>query len=444
MNSLRSRLLAWLLGAVAVIGAGGAWFSYRHALEEANAYFDYHLRETGLLLREQVYGFGARPVLPQDIPQYDFVVQVWTQEGVRIWQSRPHTVLPGLTQLGLSTVETGAGRWRVFGVEAGSRVIQVAQPMDLRERRAAQLAWRTLQPFALLLPALAVLIVWIVARLTRPVRDFSAALRSRSPGALEPLSMAGLPAEIQPVADALDDLLARLRDVLQRERAFIADAAHELRTPLTALRLQADELTALPAGPARDEAARVLTSGIDRMARLVEQLLALARAEREEPLQPVSVALDELLREVVEELLPLADRRQVDLGMEFADPVRVAGEPESLRVLARNLIDNAVRYSPTGGRVDVRVAASAEGSGGAELSVTDEGPGLPAAERERVFDRFYRVPGSEPSGSGIGLALVRQIARRHGATVVLEDGPAGRGLRARVSFARPAGPLSLG
>jgi two-component system OmpR family sensor kinase len=245
--------------------------------------------------------------------------------------------------------------------------------------------------------------------------------------------MAGLPAEVQPVADALDELLARLRDALSRERAFIADAAHELRTPLTALRLQADELASLPAGPARDDAMRSLATGIDRMARLVEQLLALARAEREEPLRPVPVAVDELLREVVEELLPLADRGQVDLGIERADAVRVAGEPEALRVLARNLIDNAVRHTPPGGRVDVRIAA-AEGSAGAELSVTDSGPGLPTAERERVFDRFYRVPGSEPSGSGIGLALVRQIARRHGATVVLEDPPSGRGLQARVTF----------
>jgi two-component system OmpR family sensor kinase len=441
LNSLRNRLLAWLLGAVAVIGAGGAWFSYRHALSEANAYFDYHLRETGLLLRDQVYGFGARPALPQDIPQYDFVVQVWTQDGVRIWQSRPHTVLPGLTQLGLSTVETGNGRWRVYGVDAGSRVIQVAQPMDLRERRAAQLAWRTLQPFALLLPALAVLIVWIVARVMRPVRDFSAALRSRSPDALEPLALAGLPTEIQPVADSLDDLLARLREALQRERAFIADAAHELRTPLTALRLQAAELAALPAGTERDQAMHGLAAGIDRMVRLVEQLLALARAERGGPHERAPVALDEIAREVVEELLPLADAGQVDLGIERADTVEVGGEREALRVLVRNLVDNAVRYTPPGGRVDVQVLTAGEG-GGPEVSVTDSGPGLPAAERERVFDRFYRVPGSGAPGSGIGLALVRSIARSHGATVRLEDGPAGHGLRARVTFGHPVAGAS--
>src|SRR5678815_2920362 len=145
MNSLRAKLMFWLLGAVAVIGTGGAWVSYRHALAEADAYFDYHLRETAMLLRDQAYGFAANPGLPDTVPAYDFIVQVWTLDGLRIYQSRPHTVVPGLTQLGLSTVETSNGRWRVYGVEARDRVIQIAQPMGVRERRAAQLALRTLQ-----------------------------------------------------------------------------------------------------------------------------------------------------------------------------------------------------------------------------------------------------------------------------------------------------------
>ena len=170
MNSLRNKLLAWLLGAVALVGTAGAWVSYRNALAEANAFFDNHLRETALLLRDQAYGFAATPGLPQEIPDYDFVVQVWTLDGVRVYLSRPHTVLPGLTTLGLSTAATPNGRWRVFGVEARGRVIQVAQPMNIREQRAAQFALRTIAPFAFLLPALALLIVWIVGRAVRPVR----------------------------------------------------------------------------------------------------------------------------------------------------------------------------------------------------------------------------------------------------------------------------------
>jgi len=439
MTSLRSKLLAWLLGAVALVGAGGAWVSYRNALAEANAFFDYHLEQTGLLLRDQAYGFAASPGLPQSVPAYDFVVQVWTVEGVRVFLSRPHTVLPGLTQLGLSTVETPAGRWRVYGVEAGGRIIQVAQPMGAREQRAARLALRAVAPFALLLPALALLIVWIVGRSVRPVREFASVLRSRRPEALEPVVGRDLPDEIGPVVAALNDLLGRLQESVERERAFIADAAHELRTPLAALNLQVQGLSATETGPEREEAVRRLQAGVERATRLVEQLLALAREERAGQREQAPVELSALAGEVVQELLPLADRSHIDLGVVTAQAVEVSGEREGLRLLLRNLVDNAIRYTPPGGRVDIAVERAASPGAPAVLAVTDTGPGIPAAERERVFDRFYRLPGSAAPGSGIGLALVRSIARHHGAEVLLEDGPGGQGLRVRVVFpGRPA------
>ena len=434
MNSLRNKLLVWLLGAVALVGVGGAWVSYRNALAEANAFFDYHLRETALLLRDQAYGFAPTPGLPQEIPEYDFVVQVWTLDGVRVYLSRPHTVLPGLTTLGLSTATTPNGRWRVYGVEARGRVIQVAQPLNIREQRAAHLALKTVTPFAFLLPALALLIVWIVGRTVRPVRRFAGLLRSRKPDALEPLPGEGLPDEIRPVASALNDLLARHRESLERERAFIADAAHELRTPLTALDLQVQGLRATAAGGEHDEAVRRLEAGVARASRLVEQLLALAREERGRDREREPVALPDVVRDVIEEMLPLADQRGVDLGMERTDAVRVAGDREALRVLVRNLLDNAIRHAPAGSRVDVSVERRGGTPPGAVLVVTDAGPGIPPAERERVFDRFYRVPGTAAPGSGIGLALVRSIASHHQAAVRLDDGPGGQGLRVSVDF----------
>jgi len=435
MNSLRSKLLAWLLGAVAVVGAAGAWVSYRNALAEANAFFDDQLRQTALLLRDQAYGFPATPGLPQEIPDYDFVVQVWTLDGVRVYLSRPHTVLPGLTTLGLSTAATPNGRWRVFGVEARGRVIQVAQPMNIREQRAAQLALRTIAPFALLLPALALLIVWIVGRAVLPVRRFAAMLGGRKQGALDPLDGTGLPDEIQPVATALNDLLARLKDSIERERAFIADAAHELRTPLTALDLQVQALRAATAAGGQDDAVQRLEAGVARAARLVEQLLALAREERDGGREHQPVALADVAREVIEEMLPLADLRGIDLGMVRDDAVRVAGDREALSVLVRNLLDNAIRYSPAGGVVDVSVELRGGTTPRALLAVTDCGPGISHAEREKVFDRFYRVPGTASPGSGIGLALVRSIAAHHHAQVRLDAGPEARGLRVSVEFA---------
>jgi two-component system OmpR family sensor kinase len=437
VNSLRSKLLAWLLGAVALIGTAGAWVSYRNALAEANAFFDEHLRETALLLRDQAYGFAATPGLPQEIPDYDFVVQVWTLDGVRVYLSRPHTVLPGLTTLGLSTAATPNGRWRVFGVEARGRVIQVAQPMNIREQRAAKFALRAIAPFAFLLPALALLILWIVGRAVRPVRQFADVLRSRERGALEPLDGTGLPDEVRPVATALNELLARLKESVERERSFIADAAHELRTPLTALDLQVQSLRASAAGSMHDDAVQQLEAGVARAARLVEQLLALAREERGVGRERLPVALRDVAREVLEEMLPLADRRGIDLGMERADAVSVAGDREALRVLVRNLLDNAVRYSPEGGRVDVSVERQDLTPQRAVLVVSDRGPGVPIADRERVFDRFYRVPGTGSPGSGIGLALVRSIAAHHQALIRLDDGDGdgGRGLRVSVEFA---------
>ena len=435
MNSLRNKLLAWLLGAVALVGAAGAWVSYRNALAEANAFFDEHLRQTALLLRDQAYGFSATPGLPQEIPDYDFVVQVWTLDGVRVYLSRPHTVLPGLTTLGLSTAATPNGRWRVFGVEARGRVIQVAQPMNIREQRAAQFALRAIAPFAFLLPALALLILWIVGRAVRPVRRLADVLRSRERGALEPLDGAGLPDEVRPVATALNELLARLKESVARERSFIADAAHELRTPLTALDLQVQSLRASTSGRTQNDAVQQLEAGVARASRLVEQLLALAREERGGGREHEPVALSDVAREVLEEMLPLADRRGIDLGMERADAVSVAGDREALRVLVRNLLDNAVRYSPEGGRVDVSIERQDLGSPRAVLVVSDCGPGIPITERERVFDRFYRVPGTASPGSGIGLALVRSIAAHHQALIRLDEGDGGRGLRVSVEFA---------
>jgi two-component system OmpR family sensor kinase len=438
LRSLRARLLAWLLGAVAVIGAAGGWFSYRHALTEANAFFDYHLQQTAMLLRDQAYGFAPRTGLPQEVPAYDFVVQVWTLDGLRVYQSRPHTVLPGLTQLGLSTVETSNGRWRVFGFEASGRVIQVAQPMNVRESRAAQFAWRTLLPFALVLPALALLIIWIVRHSLRPVGEFSAAVRARHPDALEPLADTGLPEEIQPVVSSLNELLGRLRESIEHERAFIADAAHELRTPLTALDLQVQQLADASTDEERRNAAAQLRAGVDRATRLVEQLLALAREERAARPASEPVELGEVVRDVVEELLPLADRRAIDVGIEGATAATVRGERESLRVLVRNLVDNAIRYTPHAGRVDIEVYAPSPST--VRLVVSDTGPGIPPDERDRVFDRFYRSPGATAAGSGIGLALVRSIATRHGAQVSLLDGPNGRGLRVEVNLPQAAGP----
>ncbi|HEY2339648.1 MAG TPA: ATP-binding protein, partial [Steroidobacteraceae bacterium] len=312
-----------------------------------------------------------------------------------------------------------------------TRVIQVAQPMSVREQRAAELALQTLKPFALLLPVLA-LVIWIaVGHALEPLRRLTSQVKARRVNALDGLSATQLPDEVQPLVLALNDLLGRLRAALERERAFMADAAHELRTPLTALHLQMGMLARASSEAERETAMGTLSAGVQRAIRLIEQLLALARQEPRAESLRVPVRLDELAREIVAELVPLADAGRIDLGVAAAQPATVAADSEALRTLLRNLVDNAVRYTPPGGRVDVTLESTAAGP---RLTVTDDGPGIRPDERMRVFDRFYRRAGTSPTGSGLGLAIVKAIADAHGGSVTLGDGPDGKGLAVRVTF----------
>ena len=435
MTSLRARLLAWLMAGVVFVGAAGGWVVYRNALSEADAFFDYHLKQTALILRDQPVEYLLAPRIPPADASYDFVVQVWSLDGVRVYLSRPHAVLPEITTLGFATVITSEGRWRVFGVQALTKVIQVAQPMSVRQQRAVELALQTLKPFALLLPVLALLIWLAVGHALEPLQSLTALVKARRVNALDPLPDTALPDEVQPLATALNDLLARLRAALERERAFMADAAHELRTPLTALHLQMGMLARASGETERAAAMETLSAGVQRAIRLVEQLLALARQEPRAESQRLPVRLDELAREIVAELVPLADAGRIDLGVSSARPVNVHGDPDDLRTLLRNLVDNAVRYTLAGGRVDVSVEEESAGSPRlARLTVSDDGPGIPPTERGRVFDRFYRRAGTTPPGSGLGLSIVKSIADAHGATITLADGPSGKGLSVTVSF----------
>lgn len=433
-TSLRARLLVWLLGGVVLVGVAGGLVVYRNALAEADAFFDYHLKETALFLRDQPveYQFPT-PIPPNDVA-YDFVVQIWTIDGRRIYIGPEQAVLPNSTAIGYSTVNTSGGQWRVYGAVSPTKVVQVAQPMRVRRQEAAQLALRTLAPFGLLMPLLG-LIVWLaVGRALQPLQRLAKAVKARRVNALEPLSDERLPEEVGPLVGSLNDLLERLTAALDRERAFMADAAHELRTPLTALHLQLGALARAGTESERTEAMGKLSEGVQRAIRLVEQMLALARQEpRAEPAR-TRFALDELAREVVAELVPLADARQIDLGMSEAQTVFIRGEREAVATLIRNLVDNAVRYTPAGGRVDVLVERSTAVRLQAIIKVMDNGPGIAPEERERVFDRFYRRPGTRSPGSGLGLAIVRAIAEAHGAAVELGEGEAGRGLAVTVSF----------
>lgn len=443
-RSIRWRLLLWLALALSLTALGIGGITWHAVRAEAQALFDYQLRQMALTLRDR----GG--ILPEQADaledeQLDFVVQIWALDGGPVFISRHDLALPDRAVLGWADIRVAGEVWRSYAVLGRGRVIQVAQPARIRRELATAAALRSIAPIAWLgLPLMALLWV-VVARGLFPLRQLADQLASRDAASLQPLPSAGLPDELAPLVASLNDWLARLGRALQAQQAFVADAAHELRSPLTALKLQWQLVRRAPDESSRAEAVAALGEGIERTARLVEQLLALARSEPgatggAEACTSVDVAA--LARQVLAAMLPVAQARQTTLALEAASPVFVWGDATALAVLLRNLVDNAVRYSPPGSRVKLGVQPAAAGRG-PQIWVEDNGPGIPPEERVRVFNRFYRGrSGHDATGSGLGLAIVQAIAQRHGAHVTLEDVPDG-GLGVRVCFAT-APPSSVG
>jgi two-component system OmpR family sensor kinase/two-component system sensor histidine kinase QseC len=431
-NSIRLRLLLSLLAMLALAALAMGALTYRSVLAEAEALFDYQLTQMALSLRDQGAIAAAQADSLADA-QLDFVIQIWTVDGRSIYASRAHTDLPARALLGLADITTATGdTWRTYGVATHERVIQVAQPVRIRQRLATAAALRAAAPLLVIAPLLAVVIWWLAALTLAPLQRVAADVRRRDIGSLQPLPTGGLPDEVSTLVSALNALLQRLAASLDTQRAFVADAAHELRSPLTALKLQMQLLQRAPDEAGRNEAVAALTTGIDRAARLVEQLLALARNEPGAPAtRTAPVDLAEVARQAVADTLGFATSRGSRVAVLADAPVSVLGDATALQVLVRNLVDNAVRYAPPAARIEVRVQATPDGS--ATLQVDDSGAGIPTAERERVFDRFYRRANADATGSGLGLAIVRNIADAHGAQISLGDSPLG-GLRVELRF----------
>ncbi|WP_310740785.1 histidine kinase dimerization/phospho-acceptor domain-containing protein [Aquincola sp. J276] len=323
MSSLRLRLLVYLLGALllAVAVLGGA--TYRNALRETEALFDYQLKQMALSLRDQ--GEIAPGSADADL---DFVVQIWSVDGRAIYASRAHAALPTRAVLGFADVQAGGQTWRTYSVATFSRVIQVAQPRQIRERLAADAAWRAVLPLLLVAPLLGIGVWWGVQRSLAPLQRVSREVKLRDAESLAPLPDDGLPDEVAPLVGSLNALLQRLGAAFDTQRAFVADAAHELRSPLTALKLQVQLLGRVQDEAARAEAIAALGAGVDRATRLVEQLLTLARNEpgsRQPALQPVD--LGAVVQHALADSATLALARGSTLSLEAAPGLVVQGMP---------------------------------------------------------------------------------------------------------------------
>ncbi len=437
MNSIRARLLMALTLLVALTSLLVAGVTYRRVLDETSALFDYQLRQMALSLRGQV-SLAPRIEVPPDQGDTDFVVQIWDQFGARIYLSRPG--LPMINQAVLGYADVSLRRdawretWRAYGLQTADGVIQIAQPLRVRQDLARAAALRVAVPLVLLLPVMILCMAWIVRDGLAPLRFVTTEVQRRDARSLMPLSVASLPLEIEPLVAELNRLLSRLNAAFSAQRDFVADAAHELRSPLTALRLQLQLLDRASDESARREARGMLGAAVERAIHLVQQLLTLARSDPQEPGPGLSVQeLEPIAALAVSDCHSFAVARGIDLSLQAPRSLSVRGDSEALRILVRNLVDNAVRYTPPGGTV--RVSCDGE-DGAVVLEVADSGPGIPEPDRLRAFNRFHRLNATE-TGSGLGLAIVKAIAERHGATITLDDGVPGSGLpglRARVHF----------
>ncbi|WP_206956504.1 ATP-binding protein [Trinickia acidisoli] len=445
MTSIRRWLLGWLIFGFAAASCVAGYAIFRTAHEEASELFDYELRAVAISLPPSLAATGAltHGSAMTDISDDRIAIEVWNTQGGLVYRSEEAPSIARLAE-GFRTIERSEKHWRVYGLRQSERFIQVAQPVSVREALALRLALRTLWPLGLLLPLIVALVLFVVTRALAPIGALSRALSTRSLDALEPVRLQGaVPIEILPLVEALNDLLERLNAASSAQRTFVADAAHELRSPLTALKLQLQ--AAQRDGTLRGEGQTLarLEERLNRIIRLVQQLLALAREDAEPNSALTSVGLRRLAEQAVSDFSLLAEEKSIDLGLEIApsadtndtnDAFDVLGEPHALSVLLNNLLDNAIRHTPHAGRVDVVLHRDA---GRVSFEVRDTGPGIPEAELSRVCDRFYRGTETQGAGSGLGLAIAARVAKRHRAELSLRNNADGRGLTVTVSPLRP-------
>jgi two-component system, OmpR family, sensor histidine kinase QseC len=457
--SIRAQLLAGTVAALLAVLGAAAWLSYDGSEEEAHELFDARLATSArvleaLVARQLEKATIAAPVVitlpgPLEYAGHDqpgplghyyetkIAFQVRHAGGRLLARSASAPEAPfAPLAAGFSTRPITERQWRVFTLQSGEVWIQVAERDDVRDELAEKLALAAAAPLLAGIALLVVLLGLLIRYGLAPLSALARQIAARQPGSTAPIALGRTPAEIAPVVEALNGLLGRVREALERERRFTADAAHELRTPLAALKVHAQNAARAETADERRASLELMLQGLERTVRLAEQMLAYSRAaspgdtERRERIE-----LRGLAREAMEAVQPLAHERQCTLGLAGDAEIVVLGERQKLLSLVTNLLDNALRYGPDGGRVDIAV-----GRDGAQtwIAVTDQGPGIPPELRARVFESYYRIPGSAGNGSGLGLAIVREIAEAHRGRVELLDGPAGRGLRVVVRL--PSAP----
>jgi two-component system sensor histidine kinase TctE len=456
-RSLFGEILDWMLAPLLFVWPLSIAFTHYFANNVANYPYDQTLREQVMAISRQIKLVNDKPVLSLPVSARALLRADETDSVYFHVLAREGRLLAGDKELPLpakdENPEALPGEIYFRDIELKGQdvrlaysyvadgkmpreqwiLVEVGETMEKRTQLANKIVASVILPQFVIIP-LAVMLVWFgLSRGLRPLTRLRQTIERRDPADLSPIATRRVPEELEPLVEAFNEMLERMKRNVEAQQRFVADAAHQMRTPLTGLKTQAQFAIREADPEALRHALRQIAVGVDRAGRLVNQLLTLARAEGREAAQQHHEPLDlaRLIREVVEEWVMTALERRIDLGFESPGPAMVMGNALLLRELAKNLIDNALRYTPAGGHVTCRVASTATR---VTFEVEDNGVGISEAQAELVFERFYRVDDAASEGSGLGLAIVKEIANQHEAAAQLRPNPAGRGAVARVVF----------
>ncbi|KIU52656.1 ATP-binding protein [Bradyrhizobium elkanii] len=431
--SLRRATLVSMTVLLTLVGAAAMLLAYKLARDEAADFLDGQLRQVALNAGLGLPDADAPPASDQD-PEDQIAVTIWKRGVVA------HTTLRGVEiarprKPGFENVVIAGEPWRVYSTDNDTWTVQVAQRDKVRQEFARSAAVGAAAPILIVIPLSWLVVGWALNRMLGRLDTLARDIANRSAVAVAAIPLTGIPIEVAPLVESMNGLIVRLRAAVEAQKRFLSDAAHELRTPLAAMQIQVDNLKINSSGSvgAEFEAGKAaLAQGVRRASALVGQLLRLARLD--EPVAPLSetVEVGPLLLDCVGDHVVLAEHKGIDLGARMETSATLHGSVEELRVLFANLIDNAVRYTPSGGQVDISLTLR---DGRSVIEVLDTGTGLPPGVVSRIFDRFYRAAPPDVEGTGLGLAIARRIAERNGLVLTVENRPDGAaGVLARVTL----------
>ncbi len=427
--SLRRTALAYVTVLLFIIGLAASAIAYLYAHDAATEFLDGQLRQIALNAGAGVSPADAPASGDQD-PEDEFAVTIWGADGSLVHTSLPAVHIPRQDRPGYANVEAGGEKWRVYSTGDSRQTVQVAQRDVVREEIASAAALAAAAPVLVAIPLAWLVVGWAMSRMLARLDALASELAQRSVVATAPIALEGIPTEVAPLARSMNSLIIRLCDAVEAQRRFISDAAHELRTPLAAMQIQADNLSPETAGSLQ-EAAAAISRGVRRATALVNQLLDLARLDEKDAPRDETVDVNAVLLDCIADHAPLAEEKEADIEVNIERQARCLGAPDEVRALFSSLMDNAVRYTPSGGRIDVSIE---ERDACFVVAFANSGPGLPKGVEDRVFDRFFRAAPQGTEGTGLGLAIARRVAQRHGFGLTVANRPDGPGVVARVTI----------